>query len=56
MDSIVKIGKQGITDQLIKAIGTALEDHELIKVKFVDHKDEKNSMVPQIAEKCSAEI
>ncbi|HPW50973.1 MAG TPA: ribosome assembly RNA-binding protein YhbY [Spirochaetota bacterium] len=56
MDSIVKIGKQGVTDQLIKAIGTALEDHELIKVKFVDHKDEKSAMVPQIAEKCSAEI
>lgn len=47
---LVYIGKQGITPGLITAINTALDDHELIKVKFVDLKDEKKELTTQILE------
>lgn len=55
LDSIIKIGKQGVTESLLKAVNTALDDHELIKIKFIDHKDEKKELVPQVSEKCGAE-
>jgi len=38
---VVLIGQKGITESLVKAVDKALEDHELIKVKFIDLKDEK---------------
>jgi RNA-binding protein len=47
---LVYIGKQGITPGLITAINTALDDHELIKVKFVDLKDEKKDITKKILE------
>ena len=38
---VVLIGQKGITESLVKAVDKALEDHELIKIKFIDLKDEK---------------
>ena len=49
------IGKNGLKDAVVEAIDTALEDHELIKVKFNDFKDEKREISEQIAERTQSE-
>ena len=53
---IVLIGKSGVTDGCIKSINTALDSHELIKVKFIEHKGDKKSLSDNICDKTSAEI
>ena len=45
---VVLIGQKGITENLIKAADRALSDHELIKVKFIDLKDQKRELTEQI--------
>lgn len=35
----ITIGQKGLGDSLFQALDTALTHHELIKVKFVDHKE-----------------
>jgi len=45
---VVLIGQKGITETLIKAVDKALEDHELIKVKFIDLKDEKIELTEKV--------
>lgn len=47
---LVLIGKNGLTDEVIAAVDAALEKHELIKVKFLEHKDKdrKQQMVAAI--------
>ena len=45
---VVLIGQKGITESLLKAVDKALEDHELIKVKFIDLKDEKIELSEKI--------
>ncbi|MBM3845455.1 MAG: YhbY family RNA-binding protein [Verrucomicrobia bacterium] len=50
LDAILKVGKQALAPGFIASVKEALERHELIKVKFADHKDEKKTLAPQLAE------
>ena len=52
---VVQVGKNGITEDLIKAVDEALDSHELIKVKFVDFKEEKKALSQEIGERTSSE-
>ena len=47
---VVLVGQKGITDTLIQAVDKALEDHELIKIKFIDFKDEKIDLTDKIVQ------
>jgi RNA-binding protein len=51
---VVMIGGNGITEQVIKTIDIELDLKELIKIKFVDFKDMKKELFPQIAEQVNA--
>ena len=56
LEPVVSVGKLGITDALIQAASKALEDHELIKVKFKDHKDKKRDWTDEIASRSKSEV
>ncbi|MEM1205222.1 MAG: ribosome assembly RNA-binding protein YhbY [Acidobacteriota bacterium] len=45
---VVHIGKQGLSESVLASLDQALEEHELIKVKFVDWKDEKAELTTTI--------
>jgi len=51
---IVFIGHNGITDGVIEATDKALTAHELIKVKFIDFKDEKKSIIQNLSEETNS--
>ncbi|WP_022664852.1 ribosome assembly RNA-binding protein YhbY [Desulfospira joergensenii] len=46
------VGQKGVTRALIEEIGQALDAAELIKIKFVDHKDKetKTALTEEICE------
>jgi RNA-binding protein len=46
---VIIIGKGGVSESLIAALDKSLSDHELIKVKFNDFKDEKKSLAESVA-------
>lgn len=46
---LVQIGHKGMTDNVIEAINHALDDHELIKIKFLDFKDEKHELAEKVS-------
>jgi len=57
LDPAVWIGKNGITENVIKEITHTLEDHELIKIKML-HSDKQNckKYAKKICAKTGAEI
>jgi len=56
LDPVVMIGKSGLTEGVIAATAKALKAHELIKIRFLDHKDEKEALSEQIATATECEI
>lgn len=54
---IVQIGKEGITDNVVRAIDEGLLRHELIKIKFIDskEKDRKEAMTEEFAGRTGSE-
>ena len=51
LNPIVFIGKQGLSDTVISDIKRSLNDHELIKIKFIYYKDKKKEILSEIEEK-----
>jgi len=56
LDPVVLVGKQGVSDMLVRATLEALEAHELIKIRFNEFKDEKKKLTEEIARRTGAEI
>ena len=48
---LVHIGKGGLTDGLFRSLDQALAAHELVKVKFLDFKDQKKEACREIDER-----
>jgi RNA-binding protein len=53
---LVMVGRNGVSEQLIASVDAALKDHELIKVKFLDFKEEKKEISGEIAAATKSEV
>jgi RNA-binding protein len=56
MKPIVHIGKNGLNDAVLSAINEALDGHELIKVRFLEFKDQKKELCADIEAACFCEM
>jgi RNA-binding protein len=51
---VVMIGKNGVTPELIAAVDAALTDHELIKIKFQDFKEDRRALTGSLSDSVKA--
>ena len=56
LNPVVQIGRNGLTDSALDQIDEALKKHELIKIKFIDWKDEKKEISEKICKELKCEI
>lgn len=56
IDPIVIVGKQGVTDMLIRSVSDALEARELIKIRFNEFKDTKQELLDEITRRTGSQI
>jgi RNA-binding protein len=55
MRPVVQIGKEGVTEQVLVAIGVALDARELIKVQFLASREQKRELAASIEQRVAAE-
>ncbi|MBN2411566.1 YhbY family RNA-binding protein [candidate division KSB1 bacterium] len=53
---VIYIGKNGLSEQVLNSINDALEIHELIKLKYIEFREQRNELNKQITEKINCEI
>ena len=53
---IILVGKSGVTNGCIQSIDEVIESRELIKIKFLEHKDKKKDLSKTICDKTNSEI
>lgn len=56
LEAVIRIGQSGVTDALLQSLDNALSQHELVKVRFADFKEERKSIAPQLAERTSSAL
>jgi len=56
LDPILHLGKAGVTDVFIASVDQALNDHELIKIKFTAFKDTKKPLAEEIATRTNSAL
>ncbi len=55
---VVMVGQKGTTDTLFKSIDTALTDHELVKIRFIEYKERKlkDPIIAEMTAQTDAEL
>lgn len=53
---LVNVGKNGVTDRLTDAVDNALADHELIKVRFREYKEERKELSTALANRTQSDL
>ncbi len=56
MSPVVIVGGAGVTDGVHDMLDKSLASHELLKVKFNEYKDEKETLSAEMAERSGAEL
>ena len=60
LDPIVRIGKEGLTDNIVQSLLDAINSRELIKVKVLQNldadKDETRELADELSKKSGAEL
>lgn len=56
LEVVVQVGQQGVTPGVVMATEQALFDHELIKVKFPEGREERDALIKDLAAQTESEV
>ena len=57
LNAMLQVGGKGITDSLVTEVVTALEQHELIKVKVAaEDRETRDAMIAELAQRAGAAL
>ena len=56
LEAVVKLGHGGMSEAFLQGMNDALAQHGLVKMKFSDHKEEKKTLAPQIADRTGSTL
>jgi RNA-binding protein len=56
MEPMLKVGKAGLSEGFVRTVSEVLDQHELVKIKFAEFKEQKKELAPLLAEKTGSHL
>ena len=56
LQPVAIVGRSGLTDAVRRHVAHELDQHELIKVRFTDHKEETRAITQQVGDELEATV
>jgi RNA-binding protein len=56
LEAVLKVGHGGVSQAFLTSLDAALTQHQLVKVRFTDFKEEKKTLAPEIAAQSGSEL
>ena len=56
LEPMLKIGKAGLSEGFVRSVNEALTQHELVKIKFAEFKEQKKELAPQLADQTASHL
>ena len=56
LEPMFKVGKAGLSEGFLRSVDVALSQHELVKIKFAEFKEQKKELAPLLAEKTASHL
>ena len=56
LEPVLKLGKAGISDAFLKSLEQALNDHELVKIRLTEFKEERKTVAPDLATRSGSHL
>jgi RNA-binding protein len=56
LEPMLKVGKAGLSEGFIRTVSATLDQHELVKIKFAEFKEQKKELAPLLAEKTGSHL
>src|SRR5438105_3268498 len=56
LEPLLKVGKAGLSEGFVRSVTEALGQKELVKIKFVEFKEQKKELAPRLAEITSSHL
>ena len=56
LEPMFTVGKAGLSEGFVKSVSEALDLHELVKIKFVEFKEQKRELGEQLADKTASHL
>ena len=56
LEPMLKVGKAGLSEGFLRSVDVALSQHELVKIKFAEFKEQKKELAPLLAVKTASHL
>ena len=56
LEPVLKVGRNGVTSLFLASVDAELTRHELIKIKFVDFKEDKHELAEKVAQETGSAL
>ena len=56
LEPVLKLGKAGLSEPFLKSLALALTQHELVKIRLTEFKEERKTLAPELAAKSGSHL